>query len=114
MRFQGVLVVSTLLVLGLLMVEAAVMKGHDTAEGPVLDKREDFVQKLGPIKGHASDEEKYLVKSLRAPKPGKCSNISTSCRLPTYGSQCLNDFDCREKEKCCVTASCRYMCLEPQ
>nr|FAA00660.1 TPA: trappin-15 [Dasypus novemcinctus] len=113
MRFQGVLVVSALLVLGLLMVEAAVMKGQDTAEGPVLVKGQDSVQGQVPAKGHRPVEVQDLGRSPRAQKPGKCPNILIGCSKPN-SRQCRNDFQCPGKEKCCYIDSCGYMCLQAQ
>nr|FAA00657.1 TPA: trappin-13 [Dasypus novemcinctus] len=114
MRFQGVLVVSALLVLGLLMVEAAVMKGQDTADDPALVKGQDSVQGQVPAKGHGPVKVQDVGKSPRAQKPGKCPNISIACFAPNT-NQCRGDFSCPGTEKCCYTGgSCGYMCLEPQ
>ncbi|XP_023447887.1 elafin-like [Dasypus novemcinctus] len=112
MRFQGVLVVSALLVLGLLMVEAAVMKGQDTADGPVLVKGQDSVQGQVLAKGHDPVKEHDLDKSPLTEKPGKCPDIPMACRVPKH-RQCDNDFSCPGKKKCC-DPGCGYMCFEPK
>ncbi|KAM9589738.1 elafin [Trichechus inunguis] len=113
MRSSSLLVLTVFLVLGTLVIEAAVVgvsvKGQDPVKGDVLVNGQDSVKGQVPVKGQDP------VKGFNPPffrKPGTCPEVLIQCAMLNPPNRCCSDTDCPGAKKCCV-GFCGMDCFNP-
>ncbi|XP_007936582.1 elafin [Orycteropus afer afer] len=117
MKSSNLLALTVFLVLGTLVVEAAVVgvpgKGKQPVKGHALVKGQDLVKGQVPVKGQDPVRGQGLAKGPVLYKAGSCPKILIQCAMLNPPDRCWSDAGCPGTKKCCM-GSCGRACLDPR